>query len=67
MSEGVRFGRRVLKNDVNSASVDTAGLTNIAPSLRLKPVSIGIGCHVSDFHFLIGAMGMIPPSPSITG
>jgi hypothetical protein len=41
--------------------------TKIEPSFALNPVSIGMRWKEPAFQAAIGAMGIMPPGPSITG
>jgi hypothetical protein len=62
-----RPGRRVRKKDVKSVLVERFFGTKMAPSLVLKPVRMGILVQLPDLQASMGRMGMMPPSPSMTG
>ena len=55
------------KKFVNSFEALAFSGTNILPSFVLNPVSIGTRWKVPAFQAAIGAMGTMPPGPSITG
>lgn len=57
----------MLKKSVKFCEVEAFCGTNVLPSFALNPVSIGTRWKAPLFQAVIGAMGIIPPRPSITG